>query len=90
MLEEQRIKIDAIDLKLVQLFEERMHVVEEVIDIKLKNNMEILDSSREEQVIQKAVNRLDDAQLSDELRDFFTELMRISRGYQARIKSAKK
>lgn len=89
MLDQQRAKIDQIDVQLVKLFEERMKVVEEIIEVKMGLNMDILDSNREAIVIEKAVNRLDNAELANETRDFFTELMRISRGYQAKIRQNK-
>lgn len=87
MLENQRQRIDQIDAEIVKLFEERMAVVKEVIEIKLKNNMEILDSSREHLVIEKAVSRLTNKELSDETSAFFTDMMRVSREYQAKIKN---
>lgn len=87
MLESQRDRIDQIDLQLVQLFEERMKIVEEVIEVKIANKMEILDNQRENQVIQKAVNRLNNKELSSETQDFFNELMRISREYQGKIRN---
>lgn len=91
MLTNQRNRIDQIDQELVKLFEERMAVVKEVIEVKLANNMEILDSGREEQVIQKAVGRLENKALSAETEAFFTDLMRVSREYQAKIReNAKK
>ncbi|HJF16290.1 MAG TPA: chorismate mutase [Globicatella sulfidifaciens] len=89
MLEQQRAEIDQIDRQLVKLFEERMKVVEEVIEIKIGLNMEILDSSRESKVIEKAINRLENPELASEIRDFFTELMSISRNYQAKIRQNK-
>lgn len=87
ILESQRDRIDQIDLQLVQLFEERMKIVEEVIEVKIANKMEILDNQRENQVIQKAVNRLNNKELSSETQDFFNELMRISREYQGKIRN---
>lgn len=89
MLEQQRAKIDRIDRQLVKLFEERMKVVEEVIEIKIGLNMDILDSSRESKVIETAVSRLENPELAIETREFFTELMSISRNYQAKIRQNK-
>ena len=77
MLEEQRQKIDSIDRQIVALFEERTNVVEEVAKIKLENDIPILDSDREEQVILKV-----QSYLKDELAELYTELMRISREHQ--------
>ena len=82
MLEEQRQKIDQIDRQIVALFEERTNVVEEVAKIKLENDIPILDSGREEQVILKVQSYLKDKSLKDELAELYTELMRISRNHQ--------
>ena len=87
MLEEQRQKIDSIDRQIVALFEERTNVVEEVAKIKLDNDIPILDSGREEQVILKVQSylkdeSLKDESLKDELAELYTELMRISREHQ--------
>ena len=82
MLEEQRQKIDQIDRQIVALFEERTNVVEEVAKIKLDNDIPILDSGREEQVILKVQSYLKDESLKDELAELYTELMCISREHQ--------
>ena len=82
MLEEQRQKIDQIDRQIVALFEERTNVVEEVAKIKLENDIPILDSDREEQVIFKVQSYLKDESLKDELAELYTELMSISREHQ--------
>lgn len=82
MLEKQRATIDRIDRELVKLFEERTKTVEEVAEIKLANNMEILDSGREAIVIEKVQSYLDDSSLKGELADLYENIMRISRGHQ--------
>ena len=82
MLEEQRQKIDQIDRQIVALFEERTNVVEEVAKIKLDNDIPILDSGREGQVILKVQSYLKDESLKDELAELYTKLMRISREHQ--------
>ena len=87
MLEEQRQKIDSIDRQIVALFEERTNVVEEVAKIKLDNDIPILDSGREGQVILKVQSylkdeSLKDESLKDEVAELYTELMRISREHQ--------
>ena len=47
-LGEIRTKIDNIDKELVKLLEERMIIVEDVIEYKAANNMKIFDAKREE------------------------------------------
>ncbi|XJS09811.1 chorismate mutase [Aerococcaceae bacterium WGS1372] len=84
MLEKQRETIDRIDREIVALFEERTRTVEEVAEIKLANGIEILDSGREKQVIEKVQSYLEDEKLKDELADLYENIMRISRGHQQR------
>lgn len=57
-LEEARTKIDSIDEKVIQLFEERMDVVLEVIKYKVENNIPILDSSREAIMLEKNLRKI--------------------------------
>lgn len=82
MLEKQRKRIDEIDQELIKLFEERTQTVEEVAEIKLANNIDILDSGREEKVIEKVQNYLKNSELKDEVADLYQNIMRISREHQ--------
>lgn len=82
MLEEQRQQIDQIDRQMVALFEERMHTAEKIAEIKAANDLSVLDSGREELVIEKVSSYLKDPNLTESLRDFYTELMAISREHQ--------
>lgn len=82
LLEQQRQQIDQIDRELVRLFEARMHVVQEVAQIKSKHQLPILDAQREKQVITKVQGYLANPEFEDALADFYTELMRISRQHQ--------
>lgn len=84
MLEKERKEIDRIDREIVQLFEERTKMVEQVAQVKLANNKEILDTGREAAVIEKVQGYLEDSSLREELADLYTEIMRISRGHQKR------
>lgn len=53
MLEQERQNIDRIDREIVRLFEERTRTVEQVAQVKLTNNLPVLDASREQLVIEK-------------------------------------
>lgn len=57
-LEEARIKIDDIDSKIIELYELRMEVVKEVINYKIENNLPILDSSRENLMLDKNLKKI--------------------------------
>ena len=57
-LEESRIKIDEIDTKIIELFEERMTTVLDVIKYKIENNIPVLDSNREAAMLNKNLNKI--------------------------------
>lgn len=82
MLIEQRKKIDVIDKQLVELFEERMQIVEEVKQIKKENNIPILDSSREDIVYEKVCSYLKDKTLEEDLKVLYSTIMNISKNRQ--------
>ena len=81
-LQSARKKINEIDAQMAKLFEERMQTVEEVIAYKLAHQMEILDSAREAQVIEKNTEYIQDTTYKGYYTEFITEVMRLSRAYQ--------
>ncbi|WP_018658923.1 chorismate mutase [Allofustis seminis] len=83
MFTEERAMIDQIDKEMVALFEERMNVVTSVAHKKEAAGLPILDSSREQQVLEKVVSYLQNEAYSPYLREFYTALMATSRQYQA-------
>ncbi len=84
-LERARIEINRIDKEIAKLFQERMKAVEDVIEYKIENNMEILDSGREKEVIEKNIALLENKKYEKYYIDFLTNVMRISKEYQKDI-----
>ena len=84
-LEEYRKEIDSIDKELISLFERRMDVARKVGEYKKENNMEILNSKREAEVIEKNTNSLKNKEYTDIGREFFENLMKLSRSLQSDI-----
>ncbi|MCC0700257.1 prephenate dehydratase [Clostridioides sp. ZZV15-6383] len=80
-----RNEIDNIDKELIQLFEKRMNTVLEIAKHKMKNNTTILQKDREEKVLSRAVNNLDNKAYSQETIQFFNSIMEVSRGLQKRL-----
>ncbi len=80
-----RNEIDDIDKELIQLFEKRMNTVLEIAKHKMKNNTTIFQKDREEKVLSKAVDNLNNKEYSQETIQFFNSIMEISRGLQKRI-----
>lgn len=84
-LENARAQINRIDREMAALFEERMEAVEAIIQYKKDNHLEILDSGRERDVIQRNTKLFQNPRLTDYYTDFITHLMGLSKDYQAQI-----
>lgn len=84
-LEEARLEINRVDREIARLFQERMKAVESVIEYKIENNLEILDSGREKEVIEKNIALLEEKKYEKYYLDFITNMMRISKEYQREI-----
>lgn len=80
-----RAEIDAIDKQLIHLFEQRMQVSRDVARYKHAHNMNILDSSREEVVLQSRAAQVQEEVLKQPAVQLFREIMRLSREEQKRI-----
>ncbi len=77
-----RIEIDEIDKQMAQLFEKRMDSVKKVIAYKLQNNLPILDSQREQAVIEKNTAYVTNCEYVDYYKEFIQNLMQLSKQYQ--------
>jgi replication-associated recombination protein RarA len=65
-----------------------MEVVIKIAEYKKKNNIEILNSAREEAVLKKNLDLVKNVDLHFEIEEFFKAIMAISRGFQkSRMKS---
>jgi len=81
-LDTMRREIDAIDQNLVALFERRMAIVDEIAAIKQANGLSIYHPGREQEVIDRAVDRLSDQSLVPFVRELFLNMMQLSRKRQ--------
>lgn len=84
-LKEFRENIDKIDDQIVELFEKRMQLVKGIANYKKENNIQIENKNREEIVIKKAKNKLNDKELEKYIEVFMKDLMKISKKYQEDI-----
>lgn len=82
-LKQCREEIDAIDEQMMALFEKRMNVAKDVVHYKMAHDMEIFQSEREAQVIQKNISRIHQETLEPYAKLFLTSLMNISKTYQS-------
>ena len=87
-LNQCRNELDLIDAQLVELFEKRMQVARDVALYKHRHNMNILDTSRENQVLESRAAMLQDEALKKPLTELFREIMRLSREEQNRCLDA--
>lgn len=87
-LEESRAALDAVDRELVRLFEQRMHIVQEIAAYKQAHGLPVLDRSREGQVLDSRAAMLTDERLKDSVRTLFVQIMALSRAEQERLLAA--
>ncbi|GAB3067824.1 chorismate mutase [Salinicoccus sesuvii] len=80
--EKLRYKIDELDAELIALFEARMQVAENIAQYKIQNDIPVFDEAREEQVVCRNVERLQDQSLEIYADSFFRHLMALSKKRQ--------
>lgn len=80
MLEKERIKIDEIDQVIMKLLDERMQIAKNIKKIKMANNIEVLDSNREQQIFAK----IEQMQLNNtqQVHDIYEKIMEVSKQVQ--------
>ena len=79
-----RQEIDHVDQELVALLEKRMQLVNQVVAYKKATGKHILDTSREDAVLQKAASRVEDKAFEQTIVNTFADIMKNSRDYQAK------
>lgn len=75
-------RIDEIDKLIVTCFEQRMNAALELAKYKYKHSMPILDTAREQQVIERNLTMLDNKEYSRALESLTEKLMLLSRNLQ--------
>jgi monofunctional chorismate mutase len=81
-LEALRASIDAIDDKIITLFESRMALVKDIGNLKKQHQLNVLDTNREAIVLSRVQQQLQDQSLAPYIIELFKTLMRISKDYQ--------
>ena len=79
-----RQEIDKIDDQIVQLLEERMHLVEDVVAYKKATGKPILDTKREEVIFEKVKSRVSNKKYEEAIVETFSDILKHSRNYQVR------
>lgn len=86
-LEEARAQIDRIDCELAKLYEARLDAVKSVLDYKLKNNLPVLDSGREQVVLEKNLKYIQNPEYKDLFENLMKFIMKESKNYQRSLRS---
>ncbi|MBO0451646.1 chorismate mutase [Enterococcus sp. MJM16] len=81
-LTQAREKIDTIDQEIVALLEKRMAAVNEVTAYKAQTKKAVLDTSREEHVLENVANLVKDENYRETIVETFKDIMKQSRNYQ--------
>ncbi|MBR2067715.1 MAG: chorismate mutase [Solobacterium sp.] len=85
-LEEYRKIIDECDQEFAELFEKRFHIVKKIIEYKIENQLPILDKGREDEIIKKNRERIQDEELKKYFSEVYQKMIEASRLYQSEIK----
>ncbi len=81
-LDRLRGQIDEVDKEIISLFEKRMGLVLGVAQYKKEHNTAVLQTSREDEVLKKAVENIQNKEYSDSARQLMVEIMGLSKDLQ--------
>jgi len=83
-LEELRKRIDENDDELVRVFAERLKIAEDVVNIKKAENLPIIDTAREREIVSRLTTEKTDA-LAGYIKILYTTIFDLSRSHQAKL-----
>ena len=78
----QREKINELDQKIVSLLEERMNIVEEIASVKKVTGKNVLDTSREQEVLEKVSNYVKNKKYESVIKETYQGIMDTSKKFQ--------
>lgn len=78
--------IDSIDEKIIELYEERMNIVKEVINYKLKNNISVQDKNRENLMLEKNLKKIKNEEYKKYYKYILDGFLNASKDLQVDIK----
>ena len=84
-LDQARKIINETDEEMARLFVRRMNAAATVAEYKKQNGLPVLDSAREEEIIRRNSELVEDETLREYYVNFIRENMRLSRAYQSRL-----
>ncbi len=83
-LEDYRNQIDEIDEKIVELVSKRMDIVTDIAKYKKENNLPVLNSKREREILNEVSKKTSD-DISGYMRVLYSLMFELSRSYQNRM-----
>lgn len=84
-LEKMRAKINDIDEKMAELFVQRMETSKAIAEYKIEYSLPIADKNREQVVIQRNAERIENTVMREYYINFLKTTMELSKAYQRRI-----
>ncbi|MDE5655256.1 MAG: prephenate dehydratase [Clostridia bacterium] len=81
-LDRLRGQIDTVDKEIISLFEKRMGLVQGVAEYKKAHNTAVLQTSREDEVLKKAVENVQNKEYAESARQLMVEIMGLSKDLQ--------
>ena len=79
-LQKVREEIDKIDSELITLFIKRLECAKKVAEIKRENNLPVLNSAREQEIIEMVKSK--SGELGEFTAEIFKDIMKVSKDYQ--------
>lgn len=89
-LDEARKRINEADREIARQFERRMQAVKLVAEYKKERGLPVLDKAREEEVVRRNTELIEDKDVAEYYVDFMNNTMRVSRSYQTALISGVK
>ncbi len=82
MFKKERQKIDQLDQQIIELLEERFDTVQKIAEKKQQANLTILDSKREQEVLEKVARYVENPKYTSYIQEIYTQFMEVSKKYQ--------
>lgn len=87
LLKDLRKQVDVLDRKTTELFNQRMALVKEISALKEKENIDITDVKREEEILKQNTNYVESG-CKPYFKPYFTSLIDAAKRYQADLRSS--
>ncbi len=81
-IENYRNEIDEIDNELIKLFEKRMDILRLVAQYKKENNIDIFNQSRENEVLKKSLENIENKDYEKYAIEYMKKIMELSKKFQ--------